>query len=295
MQVPYTISSSAITVVLDGQVIVVPSSSGSFEAIKEELKKPVHDVEALSILADKTKAVEAYAKGKVNICDGVVFYEGEAVHNTLTEKLLSLMDEGFQIDGWVKFLENLMENPSYRSRNCLYNFLEKFQAPFTEDGCFIAFKRVRSGYKDIRSGKFDNSPGQVVVMDRVNVDDDPNNTCSSGLHVAADSYLDSYANTYNSKTVMVKVNPRDVVAVPADYNFAKMRVCRYEVLSEVAPDKIKEAADTTYVRSLPESVPLKIGNQVLWQGEVYTITDLDLGICQLDNSFWVSDYELGHF
>ena len=295
MQVPYTISSSAITIVLDGQVIVVPSSSGSFETIKEELKKPVHDVETLSILADKTKAVEAYAKGKVAIRDGIVFHNGEAVHNSLTEKLLSLMDEGFQIDGWVKFLENLMENPSYRSRNCLYNFLEKFQAPFTEDGCFIAFKRVRSDYKDIRSGKFDNSPGQIVVMDRVNVDDDPNNTCSSGLHVAADSYLDSYADAHNSKTVMVKVNPRDVVAVPSDYNFAKMRVCRYEVLSEVAPEKIKEAADTTYVDTQPANTTFEIGDLVWWQGNIYDITDVDLGIYQLDNSFWVSDYELERY
>lgn len=272
-QIPYTVSASAITLVIGGEVVVVPSSSGNFEKIKEELKKPVHDIEALVNLSDKTKAVEAYAKGKVTIRDGFVLYEGEAVHNSLTEKLLALMDEGFQIDGWVKFLENLMENPSYRSRNCLYNFLEKFQAPFTEDGCFIAFKRVREDFKDIHSGKFDNSVGAVVIMDRTKVDDDPNNTCSSGLHVAADSYLDSFANAYNSKTVMVKVNPRDVVAVPSDYNFAKMRVCRYEVIAEVAPEKIKEAADTTYIAGQPAD----------------DIFDID------DEEFWVPDYELEHY
>jgi len=31
--------------------------------------------------------------------------------------------------------------------------------------------------------------------------------------------------------VLVKVNPKDVVSVPVDYNNTKMRVCRYEVIS----------------------------------------------------------------
>jgi hypothetical protein len=70
-------------------------------------------------------------------------------------------------------------------------------------------------------------------MDRSNVDDDSQRTCSSGLHVCADSYLDGFANSVNNRTVVVKVNPRDVVAVPYDYNFAKMRCCRYEVISEI--------------------------------------------------------------
>lgn len=37
---------------------------------------------------------------------------------------------------------------------------------------------------------------------------------------------------------MVKVHPKDVVSVPYDYNGAKMRACRYEVLREVPDDEI---------------------------------------------------------
>lgn len=257
-KVPFNISSSTITVLLDGKPIVIPSSSGrQFDLLKEELMKPTHDIEKIREVADKTTVVKKAASGLVEVRDGMVLYKGEAVHSALTTKLLSLVDEGFDATPWMKFLENLMQNPSYRSRECLYNFLEKFQAPFTEDGCFIAFKRVRSDFKDIHSGKFDNSPGKVVKVDRSQVDDDPKNTCSSGLHVAADSYLDHYASAQNSKTVVVKVNPKDVVAVPYDYDFAKMRVCEYTVLNEVASsdiraEAVKTMADTT-VKPLRDS------------------------------------------
>jgi hypothetical protein len=33
--------------------------------------------------------------------------------------------------------------------------------------------------------------------------------------------------------VIVKINPRDVVSIPSDYNDAKGRACRYEVIGEV--------------------------------------------------------------
>jgi hypothetical protein len=33
--------------------------------------------------------------------------------------------------------------------------------------------------------------------------------------------------------VKVKINPRDVVSVPRDCDFQKLRTCRYEVLAEI--------------------------------------------------------------
>lgn len=256
-KVPYNISSATITVLLDGKPIIIPASSGKqYDLLKEELMKPTHDIEKIREISDKTTVVKRVANGLVEIRDDMVLYQGEAIHNALTTKLLSLIDEGFDATPWMKFLENLMQNPSYRSRECLYNFLEKFQAPFTEDGCFIAFKRVRNDFKDIHSGTFDNSPGVVVKVDRSKVDDDPKNTCSAGLHVAADSYLDHYADAYRSKTVVVKVNPKDVVAVPYDYDFAKMRVCEYTVLNEIDPSNLKDEAAKVVVEDV---VPVTTG------------------------------------
>jgi hypothetical protein len=77
-------------------------------------------------------------------------------------------------------------------------------------------------------------------MDRSKVDDDPQHTCSSGLHVCADEYLKGYATGENNRTLVVEVNPANVVAVPYDYNFSKMRVCEYKVLTEIEPKEIPD-------------------------------------------------------
>jgi hypothetical protein len=47
----------------------------------------------------------------------------------------------------------------------------------------------------------------------------------------------SYLNHFGgARTVIVKVNPRDVVSIPSDYNGAKGRTCRYEVIGELGVD-----------------------------------------------------------
>jgi hypothetical protein len=108
--------------------------------------------------------------------------------------------------------------------------LEKNSLPITPDGCFLAYKRVRENYMDCHTGTMDNSVGRVVEMERNMVDDNRNNTCSSGLHFCSHSYLSSFGG---ERTVIVKIDPADVVSIPSDYNDAKGRACRYTVIGEV--------------------------------------------------------------
>jgi hypothetical protein len=123
-----------------------------------------------------------------------------------------------------------MENPSFRAVSELYDFLEASQLPITEDGCFLAYKRIRSDYTDVHSGSFDNSIGQVVSMPRNEVDEDKDRTCSAGLHFCSRAYLPHFCG---DRIVVLKINPADVVAIPSDYNNAKGRACRYEVIQEL--------------------------------------------------------------
>ena len=239
MRVPYTLSDESITIFVEGKMRTVLSGNKNFELLKDLLREDEHDIQMLLAYSDREETIRASATSDVEVIDGVVYYKGEELHNALTDKLLDILDDGFDATPWVRFLEKLMQNPSFRSRNCLYEFLEHFKAPITPEGNFIAFKRIRNDWKDIHSGTFDNSVGTVVQMDRSNVDDDPQRTCSSGLHVCADSYLDGFASADQSRTVVVEVNPANVVAVPYDYNFAKMRVCEYTVLAEVEPKDIQ--------------------------------------------------------
>jgi hypothetical protein len=133
----------------------------------------------------------------------------------------------------LNFLEKLMENPSRRAVNELYGFLQANDIEIAEDGDFLAWKKVREDYLDIHSGTIDNSPGANPRVARNMVDEDSNQTCSYGLHVCSKSYLPHFGNSTDSRIVQVKVNPKDVVAVPADYNNAKMRTAGYHVIGDV--------------------------------------------------------------
>jgi hypothetical protein len=135
-------------------------------------------------------------------------------------------------------MENLMLNPSKRAVTELYGFLEKNSLPITPDGHFLAYKKVRFDYKDCHSGTMDNSVGTVVEMERNAVDDDKDRTCSTGLHFCSQGYLNHFGG---ERIVIVKINPRDVVSIPSDYNDSKGRACRYEVVDEIDKDKADEA------------------------------------------------------
>lgn len=167
-----------------------------------------------------------------------VEYKGESLHPVLSKRLIEMwMSKG--TDGilyLVRFLENLYENPSYRAVQELYGFLDACDLPITEDGHFLAYKRVDENYMSMHANpdgtRVDNHIGQKPSMPRNKVDEDSNRTCSRGLHVCSFEYLAAFGGAH---TMCVKVNPRDVVAVPKDYNNAKMRVCLYEVVGEI-PD-----------------------------------------------------------
>lgn len=166
----------------------------------------------------------------IEVTDHSVLYKGEPLSGPLVDRIFQLRDQGFTIDPLVKFCANLQHNPSYRSREQLYTFLEHNNMPITPDGCFMAYKRVNADFTDVHSGRFDNSPGSIVEMSRNAVDDDPTRTCSAGLHVCSREYLRSFPG---EKLIACKVNPAHVVSVPTDYNFTKMRVWKYEVVEEL--------------------------------------------------------------
>lgn len=135
----------------------------------------------------------------------------------------------------LNFLDNLLDNPQRSAVEELFLFLEANSLPLTQDGCFIAYKKVTHDFKDIHTRKFDNSVGQIVQMDRDDVDDDRSHTCSTGLHFCSKDYLSHFGDS-TCNTIAVKVNPKDVVSIPNDYNNSKGRCCKYQVIAVVHDD-----------------------------------------------------------
>ena len=222
-----------VTLVLDGEVNVLGNDHPNHGKIIAALNAEDYDV--LPTLVNIPKALNAYSGGAVVVNEyGEVTYNGETVHDVVTRRIQDFFQRGEDFKPLVRFLENLMANPSFNSRAQLYTFLENEGLAITEDGCFVGYKGVDANLKDKHTHTFDNSVGQIHEMDRALVDDNPNNHCSSGFHVGSQGY----ASGFGDRLLLVKVNPKDAVSVPSDHNCEKLRCCRYEVLEEVKLNKI---------------------------------------------------------
>ena len=217
-----------ITVVFD-KPYTIERNHVSFLKVRKAIAES--QWELVEKLIDVRSSIEDYISGKCEIRGGKIFYEGEEVHNVVTERIMQFMHDGMPWKPLMAFLNNLMENPSYNSRQELYGFLENENLPITEDGHFLAYKAVNTDYMDLWTGSVDNSIGSVVKMTRSRVDDNSRNGCSAGLHAGSLDYVDGYGGCRDHRKVIVKINPKDVVSVPSE-DCRKLRCCEYRVISE---------------------------------------------------------------
>ena len=258
MAYPYLIQGSNIVVVIGNKSHTISKTHITYQKVLDAIK--ANDWDSLPDIIEPKKVVLNYGQGNVSIQGETLFWKGKELNTGLSVRMIQMLQEGFPIEPMVNFMENLYQNPSKRAVTELYGFLEKCNLPITPDGHFLAYKKVRANYMDVHSGTMDNSVGQIVEMERHDVDDNKDNTCSTGLHFCSQSYLNSFGG---ERTVIVKINPRDVVSIPSDYNDAKGRACRYEVIGEMEVE-----ADKAFTRSVQTQAnrPMKTGTSAFYKG-----------------------------
>ena len=273
MSFPYIVQGSNITVVIGTTPHTVSKNHITYNKLLAAIK--AGEWETVQDIIEPKQVVLNFGQGNVSIQGDKIFWKGREMHNALTKRMVAMIQEDFPVDPLVAFMENLMENPSKRAVNELYGFLEKNTLPITSDGCFLAYKKVRQDYLDCHSGTVLNKPAAymtdedtaaleeaagknsevtvevvdgvtVVSMERNLVDDDQNRTCSTGLHFCSKDYLNHFGG---ERIVILKINPRDVVSIPNDYNDSKGRCARYEIVDEIDKDK----ADEAFAKSVQEA------------------------------------------
>lgn len=234
---PTIITENTVTIFKD-RILTATNDHLNYNKIVQRIKDQNWD--DIEDLFDVPKAIVLHSEGELEVTENRIYYKGERLRNVVVDKIFAMMSEGFDIMHMVKFLNNLMMNPSDTAIEELYLFLEVCNLPITEDGHFLAYKNVTHDFKDHYTKKMDNSPGSIVEMDRSDVDSDRNRTCSDGLHFAAYDYLDNYYGGDSSRVIILKIHPKDVVAIPKDYHNMKGRACQYLVVGEYnAPKEIK--------------------------------------------------------
>lgn len=265
MSFPYIVQGSNITVVIGTTPHTVSKNHITYNKLLAAIK--AGEWETVQDIIEPKQVVLNFGQGNVSVEGDKIFWKGREMHNALTKRMVAMIQEDFPVEPLIAFMENLMDNPSKRAVNELYGFLEKNTLPITSDGCFLAYKKVRQDYFDVHSGTVLNKPAAymtdedtaaleeavgknnevtvavedgvtVVSMERNLVDDDQNRTCSTGLHFCSQDYLRSFGG---ERIVILKINPRDVVSIPNDYNDSKGRCARYEIVDEIDKDKADEA------------------------------------------------------
>lgn len=244
MDIPYTLTDTSITVLDDDfHPRTMPSDHPAFDEVVAAVR--AGDTQQVRHLLDLPAVIAEFTQGAVKVVDRVLYLDDRPLDTSATRRVLQFMDQGRPelAKPLIAFIEKVSENPSRRAVYGLFDWAERSGLPITPDGDLIAWKIVKEDYLDIFSGTFDNSVGKIVEVPRNEVDEDPNQTCSHGLHVCSTKYLPHYGTGPGSRVMVVKVHPKDFVAVPKDYNASKARVCRYEVIAEMPREKAK-----TYLR-----------------------------------------------
>lgn len=232
----YTVTKNQITIFCNDESRSVDKGYPKFKSLRKKLieedfcdtvLKEVYD------LLNLPKFVETFSEGNITVKHetGQVFYGTFEIKNSVVDRMMSMLDEKEDVKPLVKFLERLMMNPKEGVIEELYPFLRHNDIEISDEGYIIAYRSIRQDWKDFHTGTMDNSIGKIVSMPRSLVDDDPNVTCSSGLHCSAFAYANSFG--HNKRLVKVKVCPSDVVSIPTDYSGMKLRACKFEVLEEV--------------------------------------------------------------
>jgi hypothetical protein len=237
---PFVLNENNLSIFLNGKSYNINNVHLNFGKIVAGLKAGIDEDELIDLIQSDMKKEIAKAVGVEFKEDGTILMDGKPVSGSLIIRYRFMVENGFPLEGFKLFVQNLCQNPSKDSQEDLYDFLEACTLPITEDGHFLAYKKVNWKYTDCHTGTFDNHVGMIVEMSREMVDPIRKNTCSTGLHVCSRSYLDYFPGDH---VMVVKVNPRDVVSVPVGHNKAKLRVCRYEVISELKSEDVDAIRD----------------------------------------------------
>lgn len=255
--IPYIVSDESATLIYEGKPYTLSANQPNFAPFKKALLN-ADFAQAIYHLDIKT-SIKEFSDGELSIKDGAVYYYSERLHGAVVDKLLELLESGMSTSApFIKFIKNLLDNPSKSSVDELYDFLSYKSLPIDDEGYVIAYKGVaadgwsKSGNTQTtvlqgevnERGQIMNRVGDIVEVMRRCVDDDRRNQCSHGLHVGSFDYAKSWAG--GGKLLMVRFNPADAVSVPEDSACQKLRVSMYEIMEEIEVEDNSEITKPYY-------------------------------------------------
>lgn len=265
----------------EGRSVAVFSVDGEPQMVTDSHPHYLRVIQALDHDEDPTRFLDASyttivtnLSARVSVVDGVLHFDGDPVYNGLASTIQRYFAEGREdASNLVRFMERLSLNPDANSREQLFNWTQAQNLTVDSDGFIVGFKGVYSRTSDQDylddegqplfpldeypyqsstgghgivdgheiNGHLPYAVGAVVEMPRSEVNNDPNQGCSTGLHVGTYDYAKGYSQ--RGALLEVRFDPADVVSVPADCGFAKLRCCKYTAVAIHEPTKQGDLSD----------------------------------------------------
>lgn len=252
MKIPYQINptNETITMYLEGEFkpTTVTREHASYSAIYTALLGDDHSkVPSFLKKSSKIEKTVDWSKPKLKaqgaeVVGGELFINGRKQSGRLATIATELARKSGDISPILRFLELLDKNPSAKSKEEAYDFLQHKGLPIMPNGMVRGYKGVNqdnwsvTGNKNTTvlqgkvssDGRIWNGIGETIEVQRNSVDDDRSVGCSHGLHVGTYEYAWRFA----PKLLLVEFSPEDIVSVPTECDCQKLRCCKYTVLEE---------------------------------------------------------------
>lgn len=133
----YTISESNISIVVNGRPYIVLKRSPVYQQLLDAIKAGKSDAEIQQVCSLEG-AVKQYSDGVIEIVGNTATYLGRPLPEALTRRLVWCLEEKVPFTNLRNFIMRLDVNPSKRSVETLYKFLEFANLPITPEGHILA-------------------------------------------------------------------------------------------------------------------------------------------------------------
>ena len=197
-------------------------------------------------LIDLKDGLIDFMEGNIMVKGQDIFFGNRPLFGLDVQRIFEFARQELPIRPMLRFLNNKMRNPSWRSIEELYGFLDQKGMPINERGNVIGYKGVQGDYWSIsgnpqtvvlqgktnEQGQILNEIGATIEIARNSACDDHQQCCASGLHVGSYEYAKSWAGCSRQgggRLLEVEFNPADAVSVPSSEKTDKLRVCKYIV------------------------------------------------------------------
>lgn len=224
--ITFMLTNTSLTVYLDGEPKTIFKNDSVFDDALEALK--IKDWDRVAKLFDVS--IEGRSEGKVRRgkdgLEALVDGEFKKIPSDIEAEIQKLIQNDLPLDTLINFAIKVLQNPNPNAVKQLFSFVKSKNVCLSGSGGLLLNKVVDKNYKDLRTGKIDNSVGtEVILTDSVAEKETVGCQPSS-----------PYINYSGNIVILTEVSPADVLSVYDIYGYPCLKVSRYLVLDTVDSD-----------------------------------------------------------